>query len=77
MAKARKGRLRLTLLLCGLSGSLCTLMMAVILVFYGRPYDLTWWWIMGGILIASFTLPRLLVIAIEWVMEGYRQPPSD
>ena len=51
--------------------------MAAILVFYGRPYDLTWWWVMGGIVIASFTLPRLLVIAIEWVMEGYRQQQSD
>lgn len=77
MANATMGRRRLTVLLCGLSGSLCTLLMVAILVLYGRPYDLNWWWVMGGILIASFTLPRLLVYAIEWVVEGYRQQPSD
>lgn len=73
MTKANKGRLRLTVLLCGLSGFSCTILMLAVLLFYGRPYDPTWWWVMGGILAAAFVFPRALVTAIEWVMEGYRQ----
>ena len=77
MPTANTGRRRLTFLLCGLSGVSCTVLMAAVLLLYGFPYDLNWWWAMGGILIASFVLPRALVFAIEWVMEGYRQRPSD
>ena len=67
------GRRRLTILLCGLSGVVCALAMAVVLIFYGAPYNDYWWAVMGVILIAAFVLPRLLVPAIEWVMRGYAE----
>lgn len=65
------GRRRLGLLLgaLGLLGTAGS--MALVLYFYGSPYNPTWWWVMGGLLVASFFLPRLLVPAIEWVLEGY------
>ena len=77
MPTSNKGRRRLTLLLCGLSGVSCTVLMVAVLFMYGFPYDLNWWWVMAAILVASFVLPRALVFAIEWVMEGYRQHPTD
>lgn len=77
MATAGKGRWRLTVLLCGLSGFSCALAMLAVLLLYGLPYDALWWWIMGGILAAAFVLPRALVFAIEWVIAGYREQSSD
>ena len=77
MPTANQGRRRLTLLLCGLSGVSCTILMVAVLLLYGFPYDLRWWWVMAGILVASFALPRALVFAIEWVMEGYRRQTTD
>lgn len=77
MAIASSGRSRLTLLLCGLSGVLCAALMLAVLLFYGKPYDPMWWWVMGGILAAAFILPRGLVAAIEWVMVGYRGQAPD
>lgn len=71
MALASTGRKRLTVLLCGLSGVTCAAMMGVFLWLYGTPYNPVWWWIMGAILIAAWILPRALVAAIEWVIEGY------
>lgn len=66
------GRRRLTILLCGLSGAVCALAMAAVLIFYGTPYNDYWWGVMAAILVAAFILPRALVPAIEWVMDGYR-----
>lgn len=67
------GRRRLGLLL-SLLGLLATAgAMVLVLCFYGTPYNPMWWWVMGGALIASFFLPRLLVPAVEWVLEGYRR----
>jgi hypothetical protein len=77
MANASKGRWRLTLLLCGLSGLSCTLLMSAVLWIYGTPYNPQWWWIMGAILIASFILPGALVRPIEWVINGYRDDATD
>lgn len=77
MNRASKGRLRLTILLCSLSGFSCAILIVAVLLLYGMPYDLRWWWWMGGVLAAAFILPRALVVAIEWVMEGYRQQSTD
>jgi len=76
MATARSGRRRLTILLCGLSGGTCALSMAAFVLLYGKPYNSMWWWVMAAILAASIAVPRALVTAIEWVMEGYRQEPA-
>jgi hypothetical protein len=48
--------------------------MGVFLWLYGTPYNPVWWWVMGAILIAAWILPRGLVAAIEWVIEGYATP---
>src|SRR3546814_7277887 len=48
MATANKGRRRLSLLLCGLSGTACAAAMAAFLLFYGAPYNPLWWWIMAA-----------------------------
>lgn len=45
--------------------------MAMVLVFYGTPYNPVWWWVMGAILVVAFVLPAALVPWIEWVMIGY------
>lgn len=76
MALPSKGRKRLSALLCGLSATSCLVLMGVLLVVYGTPYNPVWWWIMGGILCAAAVLPLALVPAIEWVIEGYRDPPT-
>lgn len=73
MAMASKGRKRLSILLCGLSGMACIALVAVVLLLYGTPYNPLWWWIMAAIVVAAFLLPLALVSAIEWVMEGYRE----
>lgn len=76
MAQVTRGsigrrRLGLLLSLLGLLGSAGS--MALVLYFYGSPYNPMWWWVMGGALIVSFFLPRLLVPAVEWVWQGYRE----
>lgn len=77
MTRSRKGRQRLSALLCGLSGALCAALMAVVLLTYGPPYNPLWWWVMAAVLAAAFLLPLALVSAIEWVMDGYRDERSD
>ena len=77
MGNVKKGRFRLTLLLCCSSGLTCALLMLGVIVFYGTPYNPFWWWVMGGIQAAAIALPGALVPAIEWVMEGYRQQARD
>lgn len=76
MAMANKGRRRLSILLCGLSGATCIASMIAVLLLYGTPYNSLWWWIMVAIVIAAFLLPLALVSAIEWVMDGYREEHS-
>lgn len=77
MEKASLGRRRLTVLLCGSSAGTCALLMAVVLLAYGSPYNPMWWWVMGAILLASAVLPLALVGAIEWVIDGYRSNPEQ
>ena len=77
MASVKKGRFRLTLLLCGGSGLTCALLMIGVIVFYGTPYNPFWWWVMAGIQVAAIAAPGALVPAIEWVMEGYRQQANE
>ena len=72
MTTATTGRRRLSLVLCGLSGTSCAVLMAVVLLLYGTPYNSVWWGIMAAILLAAFILPLALVPAIEWVIDGYR-----
>ena len=72
MTMASKGRQRLSVLLCGLSGTSCLVLMAAFMLIYGTPYNPMWWWIMAAILVATVLLPLSLVPAIEWVMAGYR-----
>ena len=67
----QEGRRRLRLLLCGSSGGLCAFAMAAVLVVYGTPYEATWWWVMGAILLAAFVGPAAIVPLVEWVIEGY------
>ncbi|MGF1630433.1 MAG: hypothetical protein ACFCUT_13250 [Kiloniellaceae bacterium] len=77
MTKASKGRVRLSILLCGSSGVSCATLMAAFLVFYGTPYNPIWWGIMAAILVAAILLPLVLVPMIEWVMAGYRDEKSN
>lgn len=66
-----KGRPRLRVLLGALSGGACLVAMALLLVFYGTPYDPVWWAVMAAALAAACLLPSLFIPAIEWVIEGY------
>lgn len=50
--------------------------MALVLIFYGQPYDPVWWWVMGGILIAAVVVPVGLVPVFDWVMDGYLKGPE-
>ena len=67
------GRQRLQLLLSSLSGGLCLLLMAAVLVLVGRPYNSLWWWVMAAILALALVLPRFLARPIEWVIAGYQE----
>ena len=64
-------RLRLVLSVLGLLGT--AVAMALVLYFYGPPFNPMWWWVMAGLLVASAFLPWLLVPAVEWVQDGYRK----
>ncbi|MFQ5958943.1 MAG: hypothetical protein ACE5LF_06190 [Alphaproteobacteria bacterium] len=68
----KEGRRRLGLLLSGVSGGLCVLAMGAALVFLGTPWNPMWWWVMAAVLVAALVLPRALVPAVEWVIDGYR-----
>ena len=70
----KEGRRRLTMLLCGLSGTSCAFAMLLVLIFYGTPYHAYWWLVMAAILAGAIVLPRFLVPLIEWVIAGYRRP---
>lgn len=73
----REGRRRLRLLLCLLGGLSCAAAMALVLVLYGPPYNPTWWWVMGAVLIAAFAAPALAVPWVEWVIAGYTDEPGQ
>jgi hypothetical protein len=68
-----EGRRRLRILLAILGFAGCALGMALVVVFYGPPYNPIWWGIMAVVLGGAIALPPLLAPAIEWVMDGYRQ----
>ena len=73
MTGSKVGRKRLALVLCAMSGSLCTALMVIVLLVYGTPFNAIWWWVMAGILAAAWLLPIALVGPIEWVIAGYRE----
>lgn len=66
-----EGRRRLRLLLCGLGGLTCAGTMALVLVFYGAPFNPLWWWVMAAILLGATIVPALFAPIIEWVIAGY------
>lgn len=70
---AEEGRRRLMLLLGVLNFAGCAVLMALVLYFYGRPYNPIWWLVMAVILVGSVATARALVSAIEWVIKGYQQ----
>lgn len=71
-----EGRRRLGLLLCGLGGVSCAAAMALVLVFYGLPFNPVWWWVMAAVLLGAFVLPLLIVPLVEWVIAGYLRGPG-
>lgn len=72
-----EGRRRLGIILGGVSGVLCAMAMATVLVVYGPPIDWIWWVVMAVILVAAFLVPRLLAPFLEWVVEGYFRNASS
>ena len=66
-----EGRRRLRLLLCGLGGLSCAATMALVLVFYGTPFNPVWWWVMAAVLAGAFIVPAFFVPIVEWVIAGY------
>jgi hypothetical protein len=68
---SKEGRRRLKPLLSLLTGGPCAILMALVLLYYGTPYNPVWWFVMPMVLVAAFVLPWLLVRPIEWVIEGY------
>jgi len=72
--RGSQGRRRLRILLGATAGFLCLLLMAIVLVFYGPPYNPLWWLIMAIILIGACAITPVLARPIEWVIEGYQQP---
>ena len=65
------GRRRLRLVLCPLGGGLCAGAMALVVIFYGAPYNPLWWWAMAGVLAAATMAPLAVVPVVEWVIAGY------
>ena len=77
MSEQRKessvGRRRLRALLAAVGGTGTAAAMALVLYFYGLPYNPVWWLVMALILAGAGIVPALLAPAVEWVMDGYRQ----
>ncbi len=71
----REGRRRLRLLLAGLGAATCAVAMALVLVFYGTPYESFWWPVMGAVLVAAAIVSALCAPAVEWVIAGYLRNP--
>lgn len=55
----------------GMGGGACAAAMAVVLVFYGSPYNSYWWPVMGVVLFATAVVSALCAPIIEWVIAGY------
>ena len=66
-----EGRRRLRILLCGLGGLTCAGTMALVLVFYGPPYNPLWWWVMAAVLLGASIVPAFFAAIVEWVIAGY------
>ena len=71
-----EGRRRLRLFLCSLGGLSCAGSMALVLVFYGTPYNPMWWWVMAALLLGAVGLPALFIPVVEWVIAGYLRGPE-
>jgi hypothetical protein len=67
------GRRRLGLLLSTLSGAVCAVMMVLVLLVYGTPFNPLWWAVMAAILAAAAAGPWMLLPAVDWVIDGYRR----
>lgn len=74
MRKHTPGRRRAQLAFGLLGGLACAAAMALILVFYGPPYNPMWWWVMGGLIIAAAFIAVGLVPVFEWILDGYLPP---
>jgi hypothetical protein len=72
----REGRRRLRLLLGSLGATACAAAMAVVLVFYGPPYNPLWWAAMAAIVLAAGVASGLCASAVEWVAKGYLERPA-
>ena len=59
------------LVLVGLGGASSAAAMAIVLVFYGTPYNPVWWVAMAGVLVFSAAVATLFAPIIEWVIAGY------
>ncbi len=73
LVSRKEGRKRFGLVVGATSGLVCAILMALVLVVYGTPYNGVWWLIMLVILFAACVGPRLLVYPLEWVLDGYRR----
>lgn len=67
------GRQRLQILLAVPASAGIAAAMALMLYFYGLPYNPLWWVVMAAILVGAVVVPIFCARAVEWVMEGYRQ----
>lgn len=63
-------------MLAALGGASSGAAMALILVFYGTPFNPLWWWVMGAILIAAAIVAMALAPVVEWVIDGYLSRPE-
>ena len=75
-AVPREGRRRLRIFMGALGGGACALAMALVLVFYGAPYDPVWWPVMAAVLLGSAGVSALCAPMIEWVIAGYLARPD-
>lgn len=75
-AARREGRRRLRLLLGGLGAAFCATAMAVVLVFYGLPYNPMWWAAMAAILISAAVVSGFCASLVEWAAKGYLDRPA-
>ena len=72
-----RGRRRLRIFMGGLGGGACAAAMAVILVFYGTPYNAYWWPVMAAVLLGAAVVSALCAPVIEWVIAGYLASPDE
>ena len=70
------GRRRLRIVLAVASGGACAAAMAVVLVFYGAPYNPLWWAVMAAVLLSAAIVGALCAPILEWVSAGYLVEPE-